>query len=139
MSKNRNSRSNGNMNYNRPSGGYQKNLYRAKLNAEGITMPKPIDPKKFRIFAIAGLVVWVIISILLIVKLKWIGLLIALVIGALAVGGTYLFVDHKQKEMIRYYQKIGMTEEMYVNELRKRKTDPKQIETMRKLWRKVKI
>lgn len=139
MSKNRNSRSNGNMNYNRPSGGYQKNLYRQKLNAEGIKMPKPLDPKKIRIYGIAALVVWVILGIILVMNFKWIGLLIALVVGALGVGGMYLYIDHKQKEMIKYYKKIGMTEEMYMNELKKRKTDPKQMAAFRKLWRKVKI
>ncbi len=41
--------------------------------------------------------------------------------------------------MIKYYKQIGMTEEMYVGELKKRGTDKKQIETMRRLWRKVKV
>ena len=40
--------------------------------------------------------------------------------------------------MIRYYKKIGMTEEMYINELRKRGTDKKQVEAFRKIWRKTK-
>ena len=129
----------GNMNYNRPSGGYQKNLYRQKMNAEGIKMPKALDAKKLKLYGIIALAVWVVLGIVLILKLKWIGLLIALVIGVLGVGGVYLFIDHKQKEMIRYYKKIGMTEEMYINELKKRKTDPKQIATFRKLWKKVKV
>jgi hypothetical protein len=40
--------------------------------------------------------------------------------------------------MIKYYKQIGMTEEMYINELRKRNTDVKQIESARRQWRKVK-
>jgi hypothetical protein len=40
--------------------------------------------------------------------------------------------------MIAYYKKIGMTEEMYVKELRKRNVDKKQIEQVRKTWKKVK-
>ena len=139
MSKNRHNKMQGNMNYNRPSGGYQKNLYRQKMNAEGIKMPKALDAKKLKLYGIIALAVWVVLGIVLILKLKWIGLLIALVIGVLGVGGVYLFIDHKQKEMIRYYKKIGMTEEMYINELKKRKTDPKQIATFRKLWKKVKV
>ncbi|MBQ6456486.1 MAG: hypothetical protein IJJ31_05120 [Mogibacterium sp.] len=139
MSKNRNSRMPGNMNYNRPSGGYQKNLYRQKLNAEGIKAPKTMDAKKLRLIIIGSGVAWLLISILLTVKLKWIGLAIGVAIGLIVVGGLYFYINYKQKEMITYYKKIGMTEEMYIGELKKRGTDKKQIETMRRLWRKVKV
>ena len=40
--------------------------------------------------------------------------------------------------MIKYYKQIGMTEEMYVKELRKRNVDKKQIDQVRKTWKKVK-
>ena len=129
----------GNMNYNRPSGGYQKNLYRQKLNAEGIKAPKTMDAKKLRLIIIGSGVAWLLISILLTVKLKWIGLAIGLAIGLIVVGGLCFYINYKQKEMITYYKKIGMTEEMYIGELKKRGTDKKQIETMRRLWRKVKV
>lgn len=127
------------MNYNRPSGGYQKNLYRQKLNAENIKAPKAMDPKKFRIYGIAAAVVWLVITILVTIKFKWVGLFICLLVGTACVGGMYLFLQSKQKEMITYYKKIGMTEEMYIGELKKRGTDRKQIEAMRKAWRKVKV
>ena len=129
----------GNMNYNRPSGGYQKNLYRQKLNAEGIKAPKTMDAKKLRLIIIGSGVAWLLISILLTVKLKWIGLAIGLAIGLIVVGGLYFYINYKQKEMITYYKKIGTTEEMYMGELKKRNTDKKQIETMRRLWRKTKV
>lgn len=129
----------GNMNYNRPSGGYQKNLYRQKLNAEGIKAPKTMDAKKLRLIIIGSGVAWLLISILLTVKLKWIGLAIGVAIGLIVVGGLYFYINYKQKEMITYYKKIGMTEEMYIGELKKRGTDKKQIESMRRLWRKVKV
>lgn len=139
MSKNRNSRMPGNMNYNRPSGGYQKNLYRQKLNAEGIKAPKTVDQKKLRYTLIGGGVAWLALVILLTVYLKWTGLIIGLVIGLALVGGAYFYLQYKQKEIIRYYKKIGMTEEMYMNELKKRGTDEKQIEAFRKTWRKTKV
>ena len=139
MSKNRNSRMPGNMNYNRPSGGYQKNLYRQKLNAEGIKAPKTVDQKKLRYTLIGGGVAWLALVILLTVYLKWTGLIIGLVIGLALVGGAYFYLQYKQKEIIRYYKKIGMTEEMYMNELKKRGTDKKQIEAFRKTWRKTKV
>ena len=61
-----------------------------------------------------------------------------MVIGLVVVGGLYFFIQYKEKEMIKYYKQIGMTEEMYINELRKRNTDVKQIESARRQWRKVK-
>ena len=128
----------GNMNYNRPSGGYQKNLYRQQLNTQGLKAPKGIDQKTLRIGAIVIGAVWIALSILLILKLKWWGLLIAMVIGAAVVGGLYFFIQYKEKEMIKYYKQIGMTEEMYVKELRKRNVDKKQIDQVRKTWKKVK-
>ena len=138
MSKKRNAKMQGNMNYNRPSGGYQKNLYRQKLNAEGIKAPKQLEQKKLRNILIAGGVVWLIITILLAIYLKWKGLIIGMIIGLILTGGAYFYLQYKQKEMIRYYKKIGMTEEMYINELRKRGTDKKQVEAFRKIWRKTK-
>lgn len=128
----------GNMNYNRPSGGYQKNLYRQQLNTQGLKAPKGIDQKTLRIGAIVIGAVWIALSILLILKLKWWGLLIAMVIGAAVVGGLYFFIQYKEKEMIKYYKQIGMTEEMYVRELKKRNVDKKQIDQVRKTWKKVK-
>ena len=98
-----------------------------------------MDAKKLRLIIIGSGVAWLLISILLTVKLKWIGLAIGLAIGLIVVGGLYFYINYKQKEMITYYKKIGMTEEMYIGELKKRGTDKKQIETMRRLWRKVKV
>ena len=128
----------GNMNYNRPSGGYQKNMYRQKINAEGVKMPKALDQKKLKIGLIAIGVCWLVLTVILTVTLKWTGLLIGLIIAAAAVGGMYFYLQYKQKEMITYYKKIGMTEEMYINELKKRGTDKKGLDAARKMWRKVK-
>ena len=139
MAKNRYGKMQGNMNYNRPSGGYQKNLYKQQINAEGIKQPKGIDPKTLRYAGIAIAACWVVLSIVLIIMLKWKGLLIGLLIGIAVVACMYFFLQNKQKEMITYYKKIGMTEDMYINELRKRNTDARQLEASRKLWRKVKV
>ena len=128
----------GNMMYNRPSGGYQKNLYRQQINTQGVKAPKSLSQKTLRNYAIGIGVVWIIASVLLILKLKWWGLLIAMVIGAAVVGGLYFFIQYKEKEMIKYYKQIGMTEEMYVRELKKRNVDKKQIDQVRKTWKKVK-
>lgn len=137
MAKNRYGKMQGNMQYNRPSGGYQKNLYKQQLNTQGVKAPKTLDQKKFRNIAIAVGVVWLLASILLIMKLRWWGLLIALLIGVAVVGGGYIFLQKKEREIIGYYKKIGMTEEMYIKELKKRNADKKQIDAVRKTWKKV--
>ncbi len=127
------------MNYNRPSGGYQKNMYKQKLKAEGIKAPKTVDQKKLRYILIGGGVAWLILTIVLAVFFKWKGLIIGMVLGLILVGSAYFYLQYKQKEIIRYYKKIGMTEDMYMNELKKRGTDKKQIEAFRKTWRKTKV
>ena len=129
----------GNMNYNRPSGGYQKNLYKQQVKAQNVKAPKTVDQKTVRNIAIAIGVVWIVAVIALTVTLKWKGLLIGLLVGLAITGGFWLYLRNKQTEMITYYKKIGMTEEMYLGELRKRNTDAKQIEAARKAWRKVKV
>ena len=137
MAKNRYGKMQGNAQYNRPSGGYQKNLYKQQINTAGVKQPKGLNQKTFRNIAIAVGVVWAAASVLLIMKLKWWGLLIAMLIGLAVVAGGYFFIRYKEKEMIKYYKQIGMTEEMYIKELRKRNVDKKQIDQVRKTWRKV--
>lgn len=138
MSRNRNNRNPKQYNYNRQSKGYQQNLYKQKLKEENITAPKALSEKNLRITTIAVGVVWLIATILATVYFKWTGLLIGLLVGLVLVGGAYMYLRHKQNEMIRYYKKLGMTEDMYINELKKRNTPPKQLEATRKIWRKVK-
>lgn len=129
----------GNAQYNRPSGGYQKNLYKQQINTAGVKQPKGIDQKTFRNIAIAIGVVWLVASVLLILKMKWWGLLISMLVGVAVVAGGYFFIQYKEKEIIKYYKQIGMSEEMYIRELRKRNVDKKQIDQVRKTWRKVQV
>ncbi len=140
MSRNKNNRQAAQYGYNRQSKGYQQNLYKQRLKEENIKAPKnTLTEKKLRTIAIVAGIVWLVLTIALIYALKWWGLLIGLVVGLIAVGGAYLYLRSKQNEMIAYYKKLGMTEDMYINELKKRGTDPKQLEYTRKVWRKVKI
>ena len=140
MSRNKNNRQAAQSGYNRQSKGYPQNLYKQRLKEENIKAPKnTLTEKKLRTIAIVAGIVWLVLTIALIFALKWWGLLIGLVVGLIAVGGAYLYLRSKQNEMIAYYKKLGMTEDMYINELKKRGTDPKQLEYTRKVWRKVKI
>ena len=138
MSKNRYGKMQGNMQYNRPSGAYQKNMYKQQLAAQGVKQPKGLDAKKVRNIAIVVGVVWFIISVLLILKMRWWGLLIGVVVGVVLFGAGYLYIRSKEKEIIRYYKMIGMTEDMYIKELKRRNVDKKQIDAVRKDWKKIK-
>lgn len=138
MSKNRYSKMQGNMQYNRPSGGYQKNVYKQMLNANDVKAPKAISEKTIKYGGIAIGATLIVLIIVLTILLKWKGLLIGLVIGTAVSAALWFYMNSKQKEMISYYKKIGMTEEMYINELKKRNTDKKQIEAARRQWRRVK-
>jgi len=125
--------------YNRQSKGYQQNLYKQHLKENNIKAPKALSEKKLKISAIVAAIVWIVATVLLYVYLGWKGLLVGIVIGALVFVGVVLFLRNKQREMIRYYKQVGMTEEMYIREMRKRNNDPKQLEAARKLWRKVEV
>ena len=138
MAKNRYGKAQGNMQYNRPSGGYQKNLYRQQMLANNVKRPEVMTQKKLRIILIVGGVIWLALAIALALTMKWKGFLIAMIVLTLAVVGLWFYLRNQQNSMIKYYKQIGMTEEMYINELRKRNTDVKQIESARRQWRKVK-
>ena len=138
MAKNRYGKAQGNMQYNRPSGGYQKNLYRQQMLANNVKRPNPMSQKTLRIILIAGGVIWLALAIALSVTMKWKGFLIAVIVLTLLVVGLWFYLRNQQNQMIKYYKQIGMTEEMYISELRKRNTDVKQIESARRQWRKVK-
>lgn len=137
MSKNRYSKMQGNMQYNRPSGGYQKNLYRQQMLANNVKQPKSMNQKTVRTITIVIGVVWVALTIVLGILFKWKGMLIGFGIGLIAMAIFWFYLQHLQKEMIKYYKQIGMTEEMYLNEIRKRNPDVKQIRAASKAWRKV--
>lgn len=138
MSKNRYSKMQGNMQYNRPSGGYQKNLYRQQMLANNVKPPKSMSQKTVRTITIVIGVVWAVLTVVLGILFKWKGMLIGFGIGLVAMAIFWFYLQHLQKQMITYYKQIGMTEEMYLNEIRKRNPDVKQIRAASKAWRKVK-
>jgi hypothetical protein len=138
MAKNRYGKAQGNMQYNRPSGGYQKNLYRQQMLANNVKRPNPMSQKTLRIILIVGGVIWLALAIALSLTMKWKGFLIAMIVLTLAVVGLWFYLRNQQNSMIKYYKQIGMTEEMYVRELKKRNVDKKQIDQVRKTWKKVK-
>jgi molybdate-binding protein len=82
---------------------------------------------------------WKGASFLLQVFVGWVGLLCAVLVGLAVVVGVFLYLRSKQREVIRFYKKMGMTEAMYINEMKRRNVDPKQLEAYRKAWQKTKV
>ena len=70
MSKRYNKMQGNNMQYNRPSGAYQKNLYKQMINAEGIKQPKALDQKTIKYGGIAIGVCLVALIVVLTIFLK---------------------------------------------------------------------
>ena len=137
MAKNRYSKMQGNMQYNRPSGGYQKNLYRQQMLANNVKQPKTMNQKTVRTITIVIGVAWIALTIVLGILFKWKGMLIGFGVGFVAMAIFWFYLQHLQKELIKYYKQIGMTEEMYLNEIKKRNPDVKQLRAASKSWRKV--
>lgn len=125
--------------YNRQSKGFQQNLYKQQMKEKNLTPPKSFTEKQLKTIAIVAVIVWIVATVLLYVYVGWKGLLAGIIIGAIVAALAFLYLRNKQKEMIRFYKKAGMTEEMYIHELKKRNNDPKQLEYARKSWRKVEI
>ena len=97
MAKNRYGKAQGNMQYNRPSGGYQKNLYRQQMLANNVKRPNPMSQKTLRIILIAGGVIWLALAIALSVTMKWKGFLIAVIVLTLLVVGLWFYLRNQQK------------------------------------------
>ena len=129
---------NRNVGYNRQSGGYQRNMQKHYMNQEGIKQPKTMDPKKFRIIAICAGILWVIACVLLFINFRWAGLIPCLLVGLAVVVGVFFYFRHKQNELLSFYKKMGMTEKMYMDQMKRRDADPKHLEAYRKAWRKSK-
>ena len=69
-----------NVYYNRQSKGWQQNQMKKQMTEAGYAkgLPKPLDGKKMRIVVIAGAVVLLALTVLLIIKLHWTGFFIGL-------------------------------------------------------------
>lgn len=122
--------------YNRQSKGYQQNMYKSEMNKKGVKMPDPIDTEKLGKINRIVMIVWVIVTVALTFLVSWkVGLALA-VLGLIYFGGFVLYLMNYRKKYFHAYKEMGVTKEMYLNELRKRGTDKKELDRASKSWDK---
>ncbi len=101
--------------YNRPTKAYQQNVM--KNMPDMADVPDMPTRKKMLIMHIVAAVVVIGLSMLLYTVVSWWATLIALVLVVAYFVGFSRFLNKKQKEVIKYYQKMGMTKKMFYNQM----------------------
>lgn len=129
--------------YNRQSKAWQQNQMKNRMAEAGYAKgaPKSMDAKKLKIGVIAAAVVWLIVTVLLIIKLHWWGLLIGAVVGLAATGIFILYLRKKEEEIMRYYKSMGIPKQEFFKQMRRttKNIDQKQMKKMGKTWDRVKV
>ena len=123
--------------YSRPTKGYQQNMSRNMMKDKDIDMPKQMDAKKVTWFNRILLVVWAVAVVALWVTFGWKAGVACLVAGAIYAGGFVLYMRRYQKRVLTAYKKMGMTRAMYIKEVKRRYSEPKEVEQMIKNWDKI--
>ena len=121
--------------YNRQTSQYRKNLYRGELNRAGVKAPKMRNSIRLKKTTLILGTVWVVLSVAALYISREFALLVLFigVVGAAILAGYYTREDKKN---IEAYIKLGLTKENFNDALKKRRTDPKQIRRINKLWDK---
>ena len=129
--------------YNRQSKAWQQNQMKNRMAEAGYAKgaPKSMDAKKLRIGVIVAAVVWLILTVLLVLKLHWWGLLIGLVVALAGTGAFILFLRKKEQEIMRYYKAMGIPKQEFFKQMRRntKNIDQKQMKKMSKTWDRVKV
>lgn len=125
--------------YNRPSGGYQKNIYKQQMREKNIQVPKPIDYDKLTKQSRILLIVWLIATFALIFLVNWKMIFVSLVVAAAYAGWLVWYMADWQKKFVTAYKKMGMPRDMFIKQLKKNGTDKKSLDKIIKTWDKVKV
>lgn len=114
MSKRNRMPRNGQM-YNRPSKGYQQNMM--KNMAEVLDAPKMPTRKQTILVTVIAFAIFLVITLLARTVIGWWSLLLLIVFSV----GYFVFfsrwLNGKLKEMITYYQKMGMNKKTYQKQI----------------------
>ncbi|MBQ0004714.1 MAG: hypothetical protein KBS68_02500 [Clostridiales bacterium] len=125
--------------YNRPSAGYQQNLYKQEMKMRNVQVPKQPDVKKItKVSRILG-IIWVIVAILLVVFTKAWTLIPMAVILVAYVGGLFLYMRDFETKFVTAYKKMGIPKDMFMKQLKKGGTDAKSLAKISKKWDKIKV
>lgn len=125
--------------YNRPSGGYQKNLYKQQMREKNIEIPKPIDYNKLTKVSRILLVVWLILTFVAIFAINWKMIFVSAAVAVAYACGVYYYLNNWQKKFVIAYKKMGMERGVFIKQLKKQGTDKKTLDKIIKVWDKVKV
>lgn len=125
--------------YNRPSGGYQKNLQKQQMKAQNIEIPKPIDYAKLTKISRILLVVWVVLSFAACFAISWKCIFVSLILIVAYACGIFYYMNDWQKKFVTAYKKMGMPRDMFIKQLKKNGTDKKSLDKIIKTWDKVNV
>ena len=109
--------------YNRQTKGYQRNVIK---NIPDMEMPTMISRKKLMAMNIS---VGVVTLILIIVLIKFVNVwvsFIPVIAALLYLLGVMRYMNKKQKEIILYYQKMGMTKKRFMQQVSMQSKNQKQ-------------
>ena len=119
--------------YNRKTSQYRKNLYRGELNRAGVKPPKMRNNTRLKKIAIILAAIWIILAIAAILISREIALLVLLT-GVVGAAALVLYYTNEDRKIVETYIKLGLTKEQFNEALVKRRTDPRQIMRINKIW-----
>lgn len=133
-----------NVMYNRQSKAWQQNQMKKQMAMAGYGKgaPKNVNPDKLKKGVIIGSIVLIAVIVLLTIKFHWVGLFIGLGVAVVASLGIFVYMRNKEKEILRYYKKMGIPKEEFFKQMKKNNAKKpltkKQLDKMKKSWDSIK-
>lgn len=120
--------------YNRQTKGFRRIQAQTKMKELGVKSPKQKHVKLIIRGSIALFILWIPFAIFCTVKLGIPGLL-----GAFALAVLYVFILARyfasyQRKLVYTYMDLGIPKAVYMNEMSKRRRDPKALRKLEKAW-----
>ena len=118
---------------------YRENILRGELKKMDAKVPKKQDKEKIKRYLGLGILIFTIAAIAAFILLGMPGLLLLLSLGCIICLMLLRFLDKQDMKIIRAYKKMDIPRDVYEAELRKKKTSPKRIEKIMRMWDRCKI
>lgn len=112
---------------------------RAGASAETVGPPDTADMSKVRSVVCFTGIVWLIAALITTVFFGLLVIPCALLVGIVICLAFYAYVMKQNKKMIAHYKKAGLTEKQFVNMLKSKKLNGKQIDLLTDTWRRTDI
>lgn len=128
-------RYNKNLKYNRQTKAYRQTQARAKMKELGIKSPKK-HLKHIMIISIILLVLWIPLAFYMAIRMGIPGLLMAFTIVLIYTFLVAIYFRRYQSKLIKTYKDLDIPKDVYMNEMRKRKSNSKDLQKLEKIWDK---